>query len=179
MKKYRATKPAFNSGGDNEPFSDNLRALEDLYNLHESFKNALTEKQAAAANARACDRAEGDAIRDASLGLYVTTGEGEDDDDKKENDNPVTPAALSRPTKKNNRRQSLGSGRHSAGEEGYQTIETLFKKYADDKNKDKRRHLEYNECRLALEEKRAKDDHASRQMQHEMLMLLITNLSKK
>jgi hypothetical protein len=32
-------------GGDNEPFLDNLRALEDLYDLHESFKNTTTEKK--------------------------------------------------------------------------------------------------------------------------------------
>jgi hypothetical protein len=184
MKNYRATKPAFNSGGDNEPFSDNLRALEDLYDLYESFKNASTEKQAAAADARARDRAEGDAIREASLGLYVASREEEDDDDhEKENDNPDdAPAASSaRPTKKNNRRQSSGSGggRYSAGEESYQKIESLFKKYTDDKKEDKRRCLEYNERRLALEEKRAEDERAARLMNHEMMMSLIANLNKK
>jgi hypothetical protein len=45
MKKYRATKCTHNSGGDNELFSDNLRALEDLYDLHDSFKNTTTEKK--------------------------------------------------------------------------------------------------------------------------------------
>jgi hypothetical protein len=45
MKKYRATMPTHNSGGDNELFSDNLRALEDLYDLHESFKNTTNEKK--------------------------------------------------------------------------------------------------------------------------------------
>jgi hypothetical protein len=71
MKKYRVTKCTHNSGGNNEFFSDNLRALEDLYDLHDSFKNMTTEKKASAANARARDRAEGDAIRDASLGSLV------------------------------------------------------------------------------------------------------------
>jgi hypothetical protein len=42
--KYCAMMPSFNSGGDNEPFSDNLCALEDLYELHKSFKNATTQK---------------------------------------------------------------------------------------------------------------------------------------
>jgi hypothetical protein len=39
--------------------------------------------------------------------------------------------------------------------------------------------MEYNERHLALEEKRADDDRASRQMQHEMMMNLITHLSNK
>jgi hypothetical protein len=110
MKNYRATKPTHNSGGDNEPFSDNLRALEDLYDLHESFKNASTEKQAAAADARARDRAEGDAIREASLGLYVASRKEEEDDNEKENDNPDdAPAASSaHPTKKKQSSSKLG-----------------------------------------------------------------------
>jgi hypothetical protein len=183
MKNYRATKPTHNSGGDNEPFSDNLRALEDLYDLHESFKNASTEKQAAAADARARDRAEGDAIREASLGLYVASCEEEGDDNEKENDNPDDAPAPSsaHPTKKNNRRQSSGSGggRYSAGEDSYQKIESLFQKYTDEKKEDKCRCLEYNECRLALDEKRAEDEHAACMMNHEMMMSLIANLNKK
>jgi hypothetical protein len=102
MKKYRATKPTHNSGGDNKLFSDNLRALEDLYDLHESFKNTTNEKKTSAADARARDRAEGDAIRDASLGLFVAASDGgtSEDDDEKENDNPETPAAAALKKKK-------------------------------------------------------------------------------
>jgi hypothetical protein len=81
MKKYHATKPTHNSGGDNELFSDNLRALEDLYHLHESFKNTTNEKKTSAADARARDRAEGDAIRDASLGLFVAARDGGSSED--------------------------------------------------------------------------------------------------
>jgi hypothetical protein len=95
MKKYRTMKPTHNLGGNNELFSDNLRALEDLYNLHKSFKNTTNEKKTSAADARARDHAEGDAIRDASLGLFVTAcdgGSSKDDDIEKENDNPETPA---------------------------------------------------------------------------------------
>jgi hypothetical protein len=44
MKKNCTMMPAFNLGGDNEPFSDNLHTLEDLYDLHESFKNVTTKK---------------------------------------------------------------------------------------------------------------------------------------
>jgi hypothetical protein len=39
--------------------------------------------------------------------------------------------------------------------------------------------MEYNERHLALEEKRAEDDRASRQMQHEVMMTLIVHLSNK
>jgi hypothetical protein len=39
--------------------------------------------------------------------------------------------------------------------------------------------MEYNERRLALEEKRAKDDRASHQMQHEVMITLIAHLSNK
>jgi hypothetical protein len=96
-----------NSGGDNELFSDNLRALEDLYDLHESFKNTTNEKKnfCRRCPGRACDRAEGDAIREASLGLFVAACDG---GIEKENNNPETPAAAAS-TKKNNRRVSSGS----------------------------------------------------------------------
>jgi hypothetical protein len=104
IRKYRATKPTHNSGGDNELFSDNLRALEDLYDLHESFKNTTTEKKTSAADARARDRAEGDAIRDASLGLFVSSRNGgtsdEEEQQDKENDNPENPAAAASQKKK-------------------------------------------------------------------------------
>jgi hypothetical protein len=186
MKKYRATKLTHNSGGDNELFSDNLRALEDLYDLHESFKNATTEKKASTADARARDRAQGDAIRDVSLGLFVAARDGgtseEDDENEKENnlgETPAAAAAASLTKKKNNRRVSSGSaGCHSAGKVDYQLVESIFKKYTDEKKDDKCRRMEYNERRLALEEKRAADDRASRQMQHEMMMTLIAHLSK-
>jgi hypothetical protein len=77
MKKYRATKPTHNSGSDNKPF--NLSGLEDLYDLHESFNNVTTGKKSSAADARMLERAEqGDAIQDASLGLYVALHEEEE-----------------------------------------------------------------------------------------------------
>jgi hypothetical protein len=66
--------------------------LEDLYNLHESFKNTTTEKKNSAADARAHDRAEGDAICDASPGLFVALRDGgtskEEEQQNKENNNP-------------------------------------------------------------------------------------------
>jgi hypothetical protein len=76
MKKYHVTKPMHNLGGDNELFSDNLCALEDLYNLHESFKNRTNKKKTSAADARARDHAEGDAIHEASLGMFVAACDG-------------------------------------------------------------------------------------------------------
>jgi hypothetical protein len=45
IKKYRATMPSFKSGEDNETFSNNLCALEDLYNLHESFNARQPRKK--------------------------------------------------------------------------------------------------------------------------------------
>jgi hypothetical protein len=59
MEEYRKKKPLFNSGGDNEPFPDILRALEDLFDLSESFKNDSDEKHASVANAKARDHAKG------------------------------------------------------------------------------------------------------------------------
>jgi hypothetical protein len=47
------------------------------------------------------------------------------------------------------------------------------------KKEEKRRRMEYNERHLALEEKRAEDDHGLHQMQHEVMMTLIAHLSKK
>jgi hypothetical protein len=181
IRKYRATKPTHNSGGDNELFSDNLRALEDLYDLHESFKNTTTEKKTSAADARARDRAEGDAIRDASLGLFVSSRNGgtsdEEEQQDKENDNPENPAAAA--SQKKNRRVSSGSssGRFSVGEADYQTMQSVFKKYNEEKRDEKRRKMDLYERRLALEEKRADDDRAARQMQHEVMMTLIARLN--
>jgi hypothetical protein len=153
-------------------FSDNLRALEDLYDLHESFKNMTNKKKTSAADAWAHDRAEGDAIRDASLGLFVAARDGgtSEDDDEKENDNPETPATAAL-KKKNSRRVSSGSaGCHSTGKSNHQIVESLFKKYTDEKKEEKRRRMEFNERRLALEEKRAEDKRA---------MTLIAHLSNK
>jgi hypothetical protein len=189
MKNYRATKPTHNSGGDNEPYSEILDGLEDLYDLHESFKNTTTEKRTAAADTRMRERAEGDAIRNASLGLFVAARNNEEQMDEEEvveqpnneNDNP-NPVAVSVATtkKKNNRRMSSGSGHTSAGEADYQMVESIFKKYyTEEKKEEKRCRMEYNERRLALEEQRAADERASRQMQHDMMMSLIANLSKK
>jgi hypothetical protein len=190
MKNYRATKPTHNSGGDNEPYLEILNGLEDLYDLYESFKNSTTEKRAAAADTRMRERAQGDAIRDASLGLFVTAHnneEEEDDDDElvnNENDNPDPVPAVSVATttknKRNKHRVSTGSGRTSTGETNYQMIESIFKKYTDEKKEEKwRRTMEYNERQIALKEQRAANDCASRQMQHNMMMSLITHLSKK
>jgi hypothetical protein len=115
MEDYRKKKPLFNSGGDNEPYPDILRALEDLFDLHESFKNTLEEKRSAVADAKARDRAEGDAIREASLGLFVASRE------EKENDNQADEAAGGSGTKKSGRRQSFG-GRNSGGESNHQMV---------------------------------------------------------
>jgi hypothetical protein len=43
-------------------------------------------------------------------------------------------------------------------------IESIFKKYTNENKDEKCRRMEYNERRLALEEKRADDDRASHQM---------------
>jgi hypothetical protein len=129
-------------------------------------------------------RAEGDAICDASLGLFVSgrddDDDDDDDDDEKENDNPK-PVASAKTTKKSGRRLSSGTaaGRHSGGEDNYQMIELIFKKYLDEKQEDKRRRMEYNERRIALKEKRAEDERVSRQLQHDMMMALIASLNKK
>jgi hypothetical protein len=171
MEEYRKKKPLFNSGGDNEPYPDILRALEDLFDLHESFKNTSEEKRAAVADAKARDRAEGDAIREASLGLFVASRE------EKENDNQADDAAGGS-GKKNGRRQSFG-GRNSGGENNHQMVEAIFQKYAEEKKEEKRRRMDFNERRIALEEKRAEDERASRAMQHEMMMTLISHLSNK
>jgi hypothetical protein len=108
IKKYRATLPSFNSGGDNEPFSDNLCAFEDLDDLHESFKMRQPKKKASAADARARDCAEDNVIRGASLGLFVASQEGggseQKDDNNKENDNPPATAAATS-TQKNSSSQ--------------------------------------------------------------------------
>jgi hypothetical protein len=172
MEEYRKKKPLFNSGGDNKPYPDILHALEDHFDLHESFKNTLEEKHAAVADAKACDRAEGDVIREASLGLYVASRE------EKENDNQADDAAGGS-GKKNGRRQSFG-GRNSGGESNHQMVEAIFQKYAEEKKEEKCRRMEFNECRIALEEKHAEDERgASRAMQHEVMMTLISHLSNK
>jgi hypothetical protein len=112
--------------------------------------------------------------------LFVAARDGgssEDDDIEKENDNPETPAAAAL-TKKINRHVSSGSaGRFSAGESDYQKMQSVFKKYNEEKRDEKRRKMDLYERRLALEEKRADDDRASRQMQHEVMMTLIARLN--
>jgi hypothetical protein len=171
MEEYRKKKPLFNLGSDNEPYPDILCALEDLFDLHESFKNTLEEKHAAFADAKARNRAEGDAIREESLGLFVALRE------EKENDNQADDAAGGS-GKKNGRHQSFG-GCNSGGENNHQMVEAIFQKYAEEKKEEKCHRLEFNERRIALEEKRAEDEHASRVMQHEMMMMLISHLSNK
>jgi vacuolar-type H+-ATPase subunit I/STV1 len=81
--------------------------------------------------------------------------------------------------KKKNRRVSSGSssGRFSVGEADYQTMQSVFKKYNEEKRDEKRRKMDLYERRLALEEKRADDDRAARQMQHEVMMTLIARLN--
>jgi hypothetical protein len=68
------------------------------------LKTRQPKKNASAADAWARDHAEGDAIRDASLGLFVASRDGggskEDDEENKENDNPETPAAAASTKKK-------------------------------------------------------------------------------
>jgi hypothetical protein len=167
MKAYRAKKPLFNSGGDNEPYPDILQALEDLYDLHESFKNETEDKRSTVAEARARDRVEGEAIRNASLGIFVAARGSSDEE--KENDN--FPAAVSVGTKaaKPGRRQSFG--RNSAGENSIQSLESIFEKYTKEREESKRRRMEIEERRVALEEKRV-------EQHHQMMMTLISELTK-
>jgi hypothetical protein len=138
------------------------------------------KKKTSAADARARDRAEGDANREASLGLFVAAcdgGSSEDNNVEKENNNPETPAAAAS-TRKNNHRVSSGSaGRFSAGESDYQMMQSVFKKYNEEKRDEKRRKMDLYERRLALEEKHADDDRASHQMQHEVMMTLNAHLN--
>jgi hypothetical protein len=80
--------------------------------------------------------------------------------------------------KKNNRRVISGSsGRFSVGEADYQMMQSVFKKYNEEKRDEKRRKMDLYERHLALEEKRADNDRASRQMQHEVMMTLIARLN--
>jgi hypothetical protein len=73
----------------------------------------------------------------------------------------------------------LGSGCNSSGEGNYEIIESVLKKYLEEKKEDKHHRLECNEHRIALEEKRAEDERASCLMQHEMMMMLISHLTNK
>jgi hypothetical protein len=82
------------------------------------------------------------------------------------------------PKKKNNRRVSSGSsGRFSVGKADYQMMQSVFKKYNEEKRDEKRRKMDLYERHLNLEEKRAHDDRALRQMQHEVMMTLIAHLN--
>jgi hypothetical protein len=184
MKKYRATKPDFNSGGDNALYSDNLRALEDLYNLHESFKNTTTEKK------KRLQPMPGPVIMPKAMlfampaSACLLTYEMKEEAKKMKKTTRKTTTLrllpLPRRRKKNSRHVSSGSaGRHSTGESNHQIVESIFKKYTDEKKEEKRRRMEYNERRLALEEKHAEDDCALHQMQHEVMMTLIAHLSNK
>jgi hypothetical protein len=56
-------------------------------------------------------------------------------------------------------------------------MQSVFKKYNEEKRDEKRRKMDLYERHLALEEKRADDDRASRQMQHEVMMTLIARLN--
>jgi hypothetical protein len=130
----------------------------------------LEEKRSAVADAKARDRAEGDAIREASLGLFVASRE------EKENDNQADEAAGGS-EKKNGPCKSFGC--NSGGESNDQMVEAIFQTYAEEKKEEKRRRMEFNKCRIALKEKCAEDERASRVMHHEMMMTLISHLSKK
>jgi hypothetical protein len=80
--------------------------------------------------------------------------------------------------KKNNRHVSSGSsGRFSVGDADYQMMQSVFKKYNEEKRDEKRRKMDLYERHLALEEQHADDDRASRQMQHEVMMTLIARLN--
>jgi hypothetical protein len=52
-------------------------------------------------------------------------------------------------------------------------VQLIFNKYTNEKKEEKRRRMEFNERRLALEEKRTEDDRALHQMQHELMLTLI------
>jgi hypothetical protein len=114
--------------------------------------------------------------------LFVALQDGGTNEDALEeqnkNDNPKTDATAAL-TKKNCYLSSGTSGCHNAGEQNYQMIESIFKKYTDKKKDEKSQHMEYNEHCLTLEEMHADDDCALRQMQHEMMMNLIMHLSNK
>jgi hypothetical protein len=169
MKSYRAKKPMFNSGGDNEPYPDILRALEDLYDLYDSFKNASEEKRSTVVDARARDRVEGEAIRNASLGIFVAARSDEETENQNDNIPAVASGGTNKATKPG-RRQSLG--RNSAGENNIQSLENIFEKYTKEKEESKRRRLEIEERKVALEEKRV-------EQHHQMMMTLIGELTKK
>jgi hypothetical protein len=169
MKSYRAKKPLFNSGGDNELYPDLLQALEDLYDLHESFKNESEDKHSTVAEARARDRVEGEAIRNASLGIFVAA-RGSSDEEK---ENDTAPAAVLVGTNKaaKNAARHQSFGRNSAGENSIQSLESIFEKYTKEREESKHRRMEIEERRVALEEKRV-------EQHHQMMMTLISELTK-
>jgi hypothetical protein len=94
--------------------------------------------------------------------------------EEKENDIQADEAAGG---KKNGCRQSFG--RNSGGVSNHQMVEAMFQNYAEEKKEKKSCRMDFNECRIALEEKRAEDERASRAMRHEMMMTLISHLSNK
>lgn len=163
MKVHRNNKPSRNSGEDNEPFPELLQALEDLYDLDQSWKNATDDKRAMAVDAKVCDRAEGEAIREAGLGIYVRNKNKENEND--EDDNPVSPTQKKTPGR-----------RYCAGEEKMGNLENVFEKYAEKKEENKRRKLELEAHRLELEEKRLAAEQKEKQMQHQLMMAMITKL---
>jgi hypothetical protein len=169
MKAYREKNEKFKTGCDNEAFPELLQGLEDLFDLHESWKNQSDKKRASAVDARARDRAEGEAIRQAGLGLFVAAAA-----ENNENDDPSP--SNSNEKKKGGRRLS---GRFSAGENQQQSMEALFQKYSKEKEETKRRRIELEQERLVLERQRIEEARAERDMQHQLMMTLINHLNNK
>jgi hypothetical protein len=71
------------------------------------------------------------------------------------------------------------SGRFSVGENQQQSMEALFKKYSTEKEETKRRRIELEQERLALEKQRIEEARAERDMQHQLMMTLINHLNNK
>jgi hypothetical protein len=165
MEKYRETNKSGNSGGDNEPFPEILQGLEDLYDLHKSWKDQIGKKRTSTAYAQARDRTEDEAIHDASLGIYVAAAAAAAG---KENHADADGG------KKCGRHQNVG-GRNNAGREQFDSFHWDFDKYEKDKQESKRRHMDYREKRLALEKQRIEEDRTAR----ETMMDFIKKLSEK
>jgi hypothetical protein len=163
----------FKTGCDNEAFPELLQGLEDLLDLHESWKNQSDQKRASAVDAHARDRTEGEAIREAGLGLFVAAAEAENNENN-ENNNP-TPCN-SNEKKTGGRRLS---GRFSAGENQHQSMEASFQKYLKEKEETKCRRIELEQERLALEKQRIEEARIGREMQHQLMMTLINQLNNK
>jgi hypothetical protein len=170
MKAYREKNVKVKTGCDkNKAFLELLQGLlEDLFDFHESWKNQSDQKHASTVDARARDRAKGEAIRQAGLGLFIAA-----EAENNENDNP-TPSNSNE--KKGGHRLS---GCFSAGENQQQSMEDLFQKHSKEKEETKRHHIKLEQERFSLEKQRIEEAHVGREMQHQLMMTLINQLNNK